>query len=263
MGLEKTHAVVIGRRDLGESDRLVDFYTRQFGKVRGVAKAARRTRSRFGSGLEPFSLGELVFFESGRSDLVRVDHFDLLHPFLRTREDLHRLGHGAWILECLGRLSAERDPHVGLYALLVRSLRALDGGWPPERVAICFAARAVDLLGHRPRIDRCVTCRRPYPFPEPALDMNAGGLSCGACGAEPDAIVLSGAAVGTLGRLRSLRWEESLRLALAGPLEGELLSVLQGVMVRLIGQVPRVTRFLVQTRRTLSLVAEPPPSRPR
>jgi DNA repair protein RecO (recombination protein O) len=263
MGLEKTQAVVIGRHDLGESDRLVEFYTRQFGKVRGVAKAARRTRSRFGSALEPFSLGELVFFESGRSDLVRVDHFDLLHPFVRAREELRRLGQGAWILECLGRLSAERDPHVGLYALLVRSLRALDGGWPPERVAICFAARAVDLLGHRPRIDRCVACGRPYPFPDPVLDMGAGGLCCAACGAGADAIVLSGPAVGVLGRLRSLRWEESLGLPLVGPLEGEVLAVLQGVMVRLIGQVPRVTRFLAQTRRTLGLVVEPPPSRPR
>jgi DNA repair protein RecO (recombination protein O) len=73
MALYKTDAVVMSRRGLGESDRLVEFYSRDFGKVRGVAKAARRPRSRFGSALETFTLGRLVFFDSGRSELVRVD----------------------------------------------------------------------------------------------------------------------------------------------------------------------------------------------
>jgi len=74
MALYKTQGIVIGRRALGESDRLVDFYTRDHGRVRGVAKSARRTRSRFGSALELFTLGELCFFDTGRSELVRVDH---------------------------------------------------------------------------------------------------------------------------------------------------------------------------------------------
>ena len=94
MALHKTRAVVIGRRAFGESDRLVDFYTREYGKVRGIARAARRPRSRFGSALELFTLGEMVFFDSGRSELVQVDHFDIVRPFVRVRENLERLGQG-------------------------------------------------------------------------------------------------------------------------------------------------------------------------
>src|SRR6267142_5981982 len=109
MALHKTRAVVIGRRAFGESDRLVDFYTREYGKVRGIARAARRPRSRFGSALELFTLGEMVFFDGGRSELVQVDHFDIVHPFEGIRGDLQRLGHAAWIVECVGRLTAERD----------------------------------------------------------------------------------------------------------------------------------------------------------
>ena len=119
MALYKTQGLVIGRRALGESDRLVDFYTRDFGKVRGVAKSARRPRSRFGSALELFTLGEMVFFDTGRSELVRVDHFDILHPFVGVREHLERLAQGAWALECVTRLSADRDPHAALFGLLV------------------------------------------------------------------------------------------------------------------------------------------------
>src|SRR6266542_3681434 len=182
----KTAAVVIGRRVLGESDRLIDFYTREFGKVRGVAKAARRPRSRFGSSLELFTLGELVFFDGGRSELVQVDHFDTVHPFVAVREDLERLGRGAWMIESLARLSAERDANAGLFRLLVRALRGLELSSRPRWVSACFALRAVDLFGHRPRIDRCLVCGRTYPFADAALDVEAGGLVCDRCGTGPE-----------------------------------------------------------------------------
>jgi len=252
MALHKTQGIVIGRRALGESDRLVEFYTRDHGRVRGVAKSARRTRSRFGSALELFTLGELVFFDTGRSELVRVDHFDIVHPFLRVREHLERLGQGAWVVECLTRLTADRDPQPALFGLVLRSLRALEGGARPQRVATCFGLRAVDLLGHRPRIDRCVDCGRLYPFPGAGLDVLAGGLLCADCGPGADALTLSGGAVGLLKRLRTLGWDEGIRLPLAAALDAELAATVEGVMGRLIGSLPRASRFLAQTRREIT-----------
>ena len=225
MAVHKTEAVVIGRRALGESDRLVEFYTREFGKVRGVAKAARRMRSRFGSSLEPFTLGALIFFDTGRSELVR---------------ELRRTAGG----------------DVDLVALEVSAR--------PAWVVTCFAMRAVDFLGHRPRIDRCTGCGRLYPFGHAVLDVTAGGLICGRCEAGADAIPLSGGVVGTLKRLRGLRWEELLRLPLAQSLESELCSVVEGLIARLAGQIPHSSRFLAQMGRALARVAEPgPPSRRR
>ena len=99
-----------------------------------------------------------------------------------------------------------------------------------------------------------------HPFPDAALDMTAGGLICSACRAGADAIPLSGGLVGALKRLRALSWEESLRLNLAGPLDAELAAVLEGVVARLMGRYPLSSRFLTQTRRFLSVVAEPAPS---
>jgi DNA repair protein RecO (recombination protein O) len=262
MALHKTRAVVIGRRAFGESDRLVDFYTRDYGKVRGIARAARRTRSRFGSALELFTLGEMVFFDTGRSELVQVDHFDIVRPFVRVREHLERLGQGAWAVEVVARLSADRDPHPALFALLVRALTALETARRPARVAVCFGLRAVDLLGHRPRLDRCVSCGRLHPFPGAALDMTAGGLVCTSCLPGADAMSLSGGLVGTLKRLRTLSWDEALRLHLAAELDLELAAVLEGVMARLMGRYPLSSRFLSQTRHSLSMAAEPTPPSP-
>lgn len=241
--------MVTGRRALGESDRLVEFYTREFGKVRGVAKSARRPRSRFGAALEPLTLGDLVFFDTGRSELVRVDHFDIVHSFVKVREHLERLGRGAWAAECLSRLSAERDPNAALFGLLVRSLRALEAGIRPGRVTACFGLRAVDLLGYRPRLDRCVQCSRAYPFRDAALDVEAGGLVCGSCAPGARAIRVSEGAVSVVARLRRVAWEEALRMPLAPALDEELTLLMEALAVRLVGQVPRAMRFLVQTER--------------
>jgi len=245
--LGKTAAVVIGSFPLGESDRLVTFYSRDFGKIRGVAKSARRMRSRFGSALELCTLGELVFFDGGRSELVRVDHFDITRPFDRVREDLEKLAQAAWMIECVARLTAERDRHVALFGLLVRGLRALDGPRSPARVAMAFGVRCVEALGHRPRLDACIDCGRAYPFPRPAL--GDGGVLCEVCARRGgETLAVSPAPVGAFERLRSVSWDEALALSL-GRAEVELPALLEAQVARLIGHPTRSTKFQREVQR--------------
>jgi DNA repair protein RecO (recombination protein O) len=253
MALGKSAALVIGSFPLGESDRVVTFYSREYGKVRGVAKASRRMRSRFGGALELFTMGQLVFFDTGRSELVRIDHFDVVEPFARVREDLERLGQASWIVECVARLTAERDPHAALYGLLARSLRAMQTA-APVRVAVCFGVRCLDALGHRPRLDRCVGCGRAYPFARPAFD--EGGIVCERCAAATaGATPVSPALVAALARLRAARWEEALAQPL-GRTEGELKAALETHMTRLIGQPARTVKFLREVRRLSEVTGE-------
>jgi DNA repair protein RecO (recombination protein O) len=252
MSLGRTPAVVIGRQALGESDRLVTFFSREFGKLRGVARAARRVRSRFTGVFELFTLGELVFFDTGRSELVRIDHFDVVQPFARVRDDLERLAQAAWMAECVGRLTGERDRHATLYALLLRSLEAMERAPSPAQVAVCFGARCLDLLGHRPRLDRCGGCGRRWPFPQPRLAED--GLACAACGRDAAASPLSPAAVVALARARVLPWAEAAG-GPAGAAGAELRGILDIHMGRLIGQPTRTGKFLRDLRR-LSRLAE-------
>ena len=117
----------------------------------------------------------------------------------------------------------------------------------PPRVAICFGARCLDVLGHRPRLDRCVECGRAYPFARPALD--EGGVVCEACAAHATgATSISPAAVAALGRLRAAGWEEALTQPL-GRVEAELRNALESHMTRLIGQPTRTAKFLREVRR--------------
>lgn len=245
MPLGGSAAVVIGSFPLGESDRVVTFFTREVGKVRGVARAARRLRSRFGGALELLTLGHLVFFDTGRSDLVRVDHFDVIRPFAPIREDLDRLAQAAWVAECVGRLTADRDPHAGLFGLLVRALHALEAGRPPRRVAVAFGVRCIETLGHRLRTDACVGCRRPVGVAAPvAIDVEAGGVVCAACeSAMPAPLPVSAGAMAALRRERTLAWDVATRAPL-GPVERELRDVLNRQAALLMGQAPRTLRFV-------------------
>lgn len=251
MGLGRTTAIVIGSFPLGESDRVVTFFSRQYGKIRGVAKAARRLRSRFGGALELLTMGELVFFDTGRSDLVRVDHFDVLRPFDRVRSDLERLGQGAWLAECVGRLTGERDPHAAVYGLLRRGLESLEEGVPPRRVAVVFGVRLIDALGHRLRVDACVGCGRRIAVTRGtvALDVEGGGIACETCaGTTRDIVHLGAASLAALRRLRGAAWREAVATALGGA-GRELRELLDLHVTLLAGQPPRVSRFVRELER--------------
>jgi DNA repair protein RecO (recombination protein O) len=253
VGLGASAAVVIGSFPLGESDRVVTFFSRDFGRVRGVARAARRLRSRFGGGLELFTQGQLVFFDTGRSELVRIDHFDVGHPFARLREDLGRLGEAAWVVEIVARTTGERDRQPALYGLLLRVLHAMEVSPRPARVAVCFGVRCLDVLGHRPRLDRCAACGATYPFPRPGLGEE--GVICEACRPGVEAVPVAPATVAAFARLRSVRWDEAVGTPVgrAGP---ELRAVLDTHLSRLIGQPTRSGRFIRELRRLEAMPGE-------
>jgi DNA repair protein RecO (recombination protein O) len=251
MGLGKSRAVVIGSFPIAESDRVVTFFSRDHGKLRGVARAARRMRSRFGSALELLTLGDLVFFDGGRSELVQVDHFDIVHPFERIRGDLHRLGHAAWIAECVARLTADRDPNATVYGLLVRALRSVEDGVEPRRAATVFGLRCVDALGHRLRLDACVGCgRRPPAAATPAvIDVDEGGLTCSRCARRGSGSVrVDGSGLTLLRRLRTLGWHEAMTATLGGA-EDQIRELVDLHVTALGGHAPRASRFLREVER--------------
>src|SRR5438093_12988135 len=113
--------MVLRSQPLGESDRIVTFLTRSAGKVRAVAKGARRSKRRFGSNLEPLSRVRLHYFEREGSDLARIEAADLLESFYRLQEDPER---GA-ILACMAEGAdalAREPPEDGAYFRLLQAV---------------------------------------------------------------------------------------------------------------------------------------------
>lgn len=177
-----TDAVVLNSTDFGESDKIVTFYTLSFGKLKGIAKGAKRSKKRFGINLEPFSLVRLHFFEKKEDSLVRVSACDLLDPFQGIRDDLFKIAHGSYMIEVVEKMAPERERHPELFRLLTDFLGILEERGMNEDLLRVFEIRLLDDLGFRPHLSDCVICHRPFSR---SIDIRfspeKGGVVCRGC----------------------------------------------------------------------------------
>ena len=189
MPLYRETGVVLRTYKLGEADRIVVFLTEGRGKVRAVAKGVRKTKSRFGSRLEPISHIALQLYE-GR-ELDNVTQAETLDHFRPIREDLERVARATALLEVVDQVAQEGEPNPGLYRMLVGALRSLAAHSSPLLVT-GFYWKLLAMEGFRPMLETCAGCGSDGPFV--AFDLGEGGVLCRSCrrGApiSPEALAL-------------------------------------------------------------------------
>jgi DNA repair protein RecO (recombination protein O) len=178
---EKVRAVVLGSRPVGEADRVLRLFTRELGRVDAVVRGVRKTSSRWGGRLEPFTISDLMLYQ-GRS-LYTVTQAQLVDVFRRLREHREALAAAAVVCEAAAGLFVEHEPEERVYALLRNTLRELDEGieGPAVRAPLLLGAllKLLYEAGYLPVLDRCVACGGGGR----ALGFSAarGGLVCEAC----------------------------------------------------------------------------------
>ena len=180
MALYRDEAIVLRTQKLGEADRIITLLTRGSGRVRAVAKGVRRTSSRFGSRLEPFTHVDLQIAE-GRS-LDVVTQAETIHPFAALMgADYQRYTAGTVMLETAERLVVEdKEPALQQFLLLVGALRAIcDTGRPPGSVLDSFLLRSLSVAGYAPSFEACARCGSQGPHR--AFSPAAGGMLCSTC----------------------------------------------------------------------------------
>ena len=105
--VHKSPAIVLHGLDYGESDRIVTFYTHDFGKLKGIAKGARRSRKRFSNALEPFSYGNIIFSKKGRGTLALIEGIDIINHHAKIREDLGNTLMSSYLIELIDKFTLE------------------------------------------------------------------------------------------------------------------------------------------------------------
>jgi DNA repair protein RecO (recombination protein O) len=177
----RAEAVVLRHADWGEADRLLTLYTREAGKVRALAKGARKVRSRKAGHLEPFTHVRLLL-ATGR-DLLIVTQADTVDAHLPLRADLERTGYAAYVVELLDRFVYEEGEHPSLFRLLTQTLTRLDSEpdvWPAVRY---YEMRLLDELGFRPQLFNCANCEAEVLPQDQFFSPAQGGVLCPRCGA--------------------------------------------------------------------------------
>jgi DNA repair protein RecO (recombination protein O) len=173
-------AIVLRTRKLAEADRIITLLTRQHGVVRAVAHGVRRTSSKFGSRLEPFTHVDLQL-AVGRN-LDTVTQAVTRDPFgARISADYDLYTAASVMLETSERLVAEeREPSVQQYLLLVGALRAITSGERrPGDVLDSFLLRSLAVAGYAPSFDGCARCG--LEGPHRSFNPAHGGMLCSSC----------------------------------------------------------------------------------
>jgi DNA repair protein RecO (recombination protein O) len=180
MPLYSDEAIVLRTRKLAEADRIITLLTRQHGVVRAVAKGVRRTTSRFGSRLEPFTHVDLQLAEGRNLDVIT--QAETRSPFGEAISAVYdRYTAASVMLETAERLVAEeREPSVQQYQLLVGGLRSMaTGDHRPGDVMDSFVLRSMAVAGYAPSFDGCVRCG--VEGPHRAFHPASGGVLCSSC----------------------------------------------------------------------------------
>ncbi|HEY6871243.1 MAG TPA: DNA repair protein RecO [Geobacteraceae bacterium] len=152
----RCEAILLGATDYREADRIVTLFTLEQGKLKGVARGAKRSLRRFGGALEPFALLTVQLALTG--GLARIDGADAatIHP--RIRADLLKIGYAGYACEAVDLLLPEGLPNPRLFRLLAAYLERLDAAPPAPSDRRFFETNLLNILGYRPVLEECASC---------------------------------------------------------------------------------------------------------
>ncbi len=216
----RDEAVVLRTHKLGEVDRILTLLTRQHGQIRAVAKGIRKTTSRFGGRLEPFTVVDVQLYEGKNLDTVTQAE-QLASYGTNIIEDYQRYTIGSAIVEAAERLTREVSSEKH-YLLVVGALRSLaQTEIEPDQILDSYLLRALSLSGWVPTLTECVSCgREPTSF-----SVQTGAVTCQSC-SIPGSIVLGRPGITHMTNLLSGNWEEvakvsdSVRKGVSGSIAG-------------------------------------------
>ncbi len=252
MPLLKSTAITLKSRKWGEADRIVTFYTLRYGKLRGVARGARRIKSRFGSALEPFVYCDLNLFEKHNDPLYRITQVDIRETFPQLREDLALMSAAARMVNLVSAVTAEGDPSPGIFETLAGGLRSLQDNNDPLLTTLLFQIRLLGQTGFRPVTDHCAACGKEFPAPHPPLSPwgerrevrgaqfspVSGGVVCSPCGSRrPDrCLPLSAGSLAFLQQALHLPASLLTRLRATGQVRAEVEAAIESYVTVVAGK---------------------------
>lgn len=253
----RVEGVVLRHNDWGEADRMIGLFTREQGKLRAIAKGARKLQSRKAGHLEPFTRVSLLLAR-GR-DIPIITQTETLQANGPLREDLLLIGYASYVVELLDRFTYEEGENRALYRLLVETLERLSSGQEPALVVRYYEVRLLDLLGFRPHLFKCARCEVQIQPEDQYFSSELGGVLCPRCGKG-----LAGARPISMQALKYLRhfqrssFAEASRAHLSPSVNREMELLMQHYLTYLLERTLNTPAFLRRVRRAESTANDGP-----
>lgn len=247
----KTTGFFLKSVSFGESDLIVTFYCLKFGKIKGIAKGAKRSRKRFANVFEPFSLSSIMFSRKNRDGLAFIEACDIINHYSAIRQDLEKTLIASYFIDLADHFSPEGKPNENLYKLLMDFLALLAQENVSDTVIRFFEMRLLKTAGFEPALTACVRCKTPvtngvsyYFYPK------EGGITCAAC-AKPARYDQS-VSVGTVRTLllgKDMDIEKIKMVCLPESLAAESRNILCSFISFVLGKEVKSFKVMEQVRR--------------
>ncbi|MBW8010335.1 MAG: DNA repair protein RecO [Chloroflexi bacterium] len=244
----RVEAVILKHSDFGEADRLLSIFTRQRGKLRAIAKGARKMRSRKAGHIEPFTHVSLQL-ATGRN-LYIVTQAEAIDTFSSLREDLVRVGYASYVVEILDKFTYDEEENAPLFRLLIKTLSRLSQDHEPELVVRYYDIRLLDLLGFRPELHKCVVSEAEIKPEDQFFSAALGGVVSPQHGkALEGAVPISIEALKYLRHFQRSSYKDATRAKIAPQVQRELEIVMQHYVTYLLERGLNTPSFLRRVRR--------------
>ena len=212
MSLEKVDALVVKSVDYSESSLILNVFTREMGKVRGIAKGARRLKNPFETSLDLLASIRLSFIRKNSDALDLFTEAKLRRRFRPTQRNFRGLYAGYYVAETLDFATQDYEPFPDLWTLADATLERLqEGGNVAARLAY-YEAGLLKSAGEFPSVRACVNCGEKLPLDQVTnlarrvyFDADSGGVICARCRAEGRFSQLTPTTIGALKALETAR----------------------------------------------------------
>lgn len=247
----KTEGFVLKSLGYGESDLIITFYSSEYGKLKGIAKGAKRSKKRFANVFEPFSLTQIIFTRKNRDMLAFIESCDILDHYAPIRQDLEKTLTASYFIDLADHFSSEGKANEQLFLLLADFLSLLTRENISDAMIRFFEMRLLKLSGFEPALGACIRCKTPlangtfyYFFPQ------EGGITCSSC-ARPERYdqPVSAGTIRTLLLGREMDLEKMKRVSLPASLAIESRNILSGFITFVLGKEVKSLKVMEQVRR--------------
>lgn len=243
----RLEAIILRRKDFGEADRLLTVFTPNLGKLRLLAKGARKPSSRKSGHVELFSCANLLVAKGRGPDII--SQAETLVMFRPLHEDLDKASLAYYVAELLDKFTGEEDENRPLFDVTLDVLERICE-MPEPFVALRFyELRLLGYTGYQPQLHFCVVCREPLAPGTNFFHNDLGGVLCAGCAAsEHRAAPISLPALKVLRFLQTRPWKECAALRLKPDTAREVESVLGGYVVHILERRLKSVDFIHRLR---------------
>lgn len=180
MALYQTFGFVLQSKNFGEADKIVTFFTQDFGKISAIVKGIRKSKRRYGPGLDLLSYDKIFLYGKEYTTLYTLSQFEIKSSFYENIDD-NKFIYLSYIAEFIKELTVEKQKNNELFNLIFYILEKIKTTEFIENIIGFFELHALSILGYRPKLDKCVKCNSLEFGQRIFFNIKCGGILCNKC----------------------------------------------------------------------------------